>query len=94
MMTSFAFIFGVYPLVGAQGAAEISRHDVGTPVFADDRRKRDRTIRNPDALCHLSEPAREQRRAPPTFQRREEGGALTLIALGDFAWGTADVTIQ
>jgi hydrophobe/amphiphile efflux-1 (HAE1) family protein len=33
MMTSFAFIFGVYPLVVAQGAAEISRHDVGTPVF-------------------------------------------------------------
>jgi multidrug efflux pump subunit AcrB len=33
MMTSFAFIFGVYPLVAAQGAAEISRHDVGTPVF-------------------------------------------------------------
>jgi hydrophobe/amphiphile efflux-1 (HAE1) family protein len=34
MMTSFAFIFGVYPLVSAQGAAEISRHGVGTPVFA------------------------------------------------------------
>jgi nicotinate dehydrogenase subunit B len=34
IMTSFAFIFGVYPLVVAQGAAEISRHDVGTPVFA------------------------------------------------------------
>ncbi len=34
MMTSFAFIFGVYPLVVAQGAAEISRHGVGTPVFA------------------------------------------------------------
>ncbi|HEY3642349.1 MAG TPA: multidrug efflux RND transporter permease subunit [Xanthobacteraceae bacterium] len=34
MMTSFAFILGVYPLVTAQGAAEISRHDVGTPVFA------------------------------------------------------------
>jgi len=34
MMTSFAFIFGVYPLVVAHGAAEISRHDVGTPVFA------------------------------------------------------------
>src|SRR6266436_3150372 len=32
--SSFAFIFGVYPLVVAQGAAEISRHDVGTPVFA------------------------------------------------------------
>jgi Cu/Ag efflux pump CusA len=34
MMTSFAFISGVYPLVVAQGAAEISRRDVGTPVFA------------------------------------------------------------
>jgi hydrophobe/amphiphile efflux-1 (HAE1) family protein len=34
MMTSFAFILGVYPLVVAQGAAEISRHGVGTPVFA------------------------------------------------------------
>jgi multidrug efflux pump subunit AcrB len=34
MMTSFAFILGVYPLVVGQGAAEISRHDVGTPVFA------------------------------------------------------------
>jgi multidrug efflux pump len=33
LMTSFAFILGVYPLVVAQGAAEISRHDVGTPVF-------------------------------------------------------------
>jgi hydrophobe/amphiphile efflux-1 (HAE1) family protein len=33
-MTSFAFIFGVYPLVVAKGAAEISRHDIGTPVFA------------------------------------------------------------
>jgi hydrophobe/amphiphile efflux-1 (HAE1) family protein len=34
MMTSFAFILGVYPLVVATGAAEISRHAVGTPVFA------------------------------------------------------------
>jgi len=34
MMTSFAFILGVYPLVVAQGAAELSRHGVGTPVFA------------------------------------------------------------
>jgi AcrB/AcrD/AcrF family len=34
IMTSFAFILGVYPLVVAKGAAEISRHDVGTPVFA------------------------------------------------------------
>jgi hydrophobic/amphiphilic exporter-1 (mainly G- bacteria), HAE1 family len=34
MMTSFAFILGVYPLVVAAGAAELSRHGVGTPVFA------------------------------------------------------------
>src|SRR3954469_10835652 len=34
MMTSFAFILGVYPLGVAEGAAELSRHGVGTPVFA------------------------------------------------------------
>jgi hydrophobe/amphiphile efflux-1 (HAE1) family protein len=34
MMTSFAFILGVYPLVVAEGASELSRHGVGTPVFA------------------------------------------------------------
>jgi multidrug efflux pump subunit AcrB len=34
MMTSCAFILGVYPLVVAHGASQISRHDVGTPVFA------------------------------------------------------------
>jgi multidrug efflux pump subunit AcrB len=34
MMTSFAFILGVYPLVVAQGAAEISRHSVVALVFA------------------------------------------------------------
>ncbi|NPD68235.1 multidrug efflux RND transporter permease subunit [Lichenicola cladoniae] len=34
MMTSFAFILGLLPLVTATGAAQISRRDVGTPVFA------------------------------------------------------------
>jgi hydrophobe/amphiphile efflux-1 (HAE1) family protein len=34
MMTSFAFILGLVPLVIASGAAETSRRDVGTPVFA------------------------------------------------------------
>jgi len=33
MMTSFAFIFGLYPLVVAEGASELARRDVGTPVF-------------------------------------------------------------
>ncbi|CAN5462094.1 multidrug efflux RND transporter permease subunit [soil metagenome] len=34
MMTSFAFILGLVPLVWAQGAAQISRRDIGTSVFA------------------------------------------------------------
>jgi HAE1 family hydrophobic/amphiphilic exporter-1 len=32
-MTSFAFIFGLVPLVIATGAGAITRHQVGTPVF-------------------------------------------------------------
>ncbi len=34
MMTSIAFVLGLVPLVIAQGAAQISRRDVGTSVFA------------------------------------------------------------
>ena len=33
MMTSFAFIFGLLPLVIATGAGALSRRAVGTPVF-------------------------------------------------------------
>jgi HAE1 family hydrophobic/amphiphilic exporter-1 len=33
MMTSFAFILGLFPLVVAQGAGAATRHAVGTPVF-------------------------------------------------------------
>jgi hydrophobe/amphiphile efflux-1 (HAE1) family protein len=33
MMTSFAFILGLYPLVVAKGASELARQGVGTPVF-------------------------------------------------------------
>ncbi|HUI96234.1 MAG TPA: multidrug efflux RND transporter permease subunit [Xanthobacteraceae bacterium] len=33
MMTSFAFILGLYPLVIAVGASQLARRDVGTPVF-------------------------------------------------------------
>ena len=33
MMTSFAFIFGLFPLVIASGAGAVTRHAVGTPVF-------------------------------------------------------------
>ena len=33
MMTSFAFILGLLPLVTASGASQLARRDVGTPVF-------------------------------------------------------------
>ena len=33
MMTSFAFILGLLPLVTAAGASQLARRDVGTPVF-------------------------------------------------------------
>jgi multidrug efflux pump subunit AcrB len=33
MMTSFAFILGLYPLVVASGASQLARRHVGTPVF-------------------------------------------------------------
>jgi hydrophobic/amphiphilic exporter-1 (mainly G- bacteria), HAE1 family len=33
IMTSFAFILGLLPLVVARGAGQITRHAVGTPVF-------------------------------------------------------------
>jgi multidrug efflux pump subunit AcrB len=33
MMTSLAFILGLYPLVVAAGASELARRGVGTPVF-------------------------------------------------------------
>lgn len=33
MMTSFAFIFGLFPLIIARGAGAATRHAIGTPVF-------------------------------------------------------------
>ncbi len=33
MMTSLAFILGLYPLVVAHGASQLARKNVGTPVF-------------------------------------------------------------
>jgi multidrug efflux pump subunit AcrB len=33
-MTSFAFILGVLPLMLASGAGAVSRHSIGTGVFA------------------------------------------------------------
>ena len=39
LMTSFAFIFGVSPLVVAGGAGAASRHSIGTGVFCRDARR-------------------------------------------------------
>ena len=33
MMTSFAFILGLFPLVVGGGAEQLARRNVGTPVF-------------------------------------------------------------
>jgi multidrug efflux pump len=33
MMTSFAFILGLLPLVIAEGPSRLARRDVGSPVF-------------------------------------------------------------
>ena len=60
MMTSFAFILGLYPLVVAPGASQLARRNVGTPVFggmilASVRRH----FRDPAALCGVPGLARE-----------------------------------
>ena len=61
MMTSFAFILGVYPLVVAQGAAEISRHSCRhAGLCRDDCRECNRAVRDPNALRHLSDHPRAQ----------------------------------
>ena len=54
MMTSFAFILGVLPLVIAGGAGAASRRAVGTPVFGGMLAgSLDRHFRDPDAVRHF-----------------------------------------
>ena len=54
MMTSFAFIAGLIPLVFATGAAMLSRRGVGTAVFGGMiAASADRHLRDPAALCVL-----------------------------------------
>jgi len=65
MMTSFAFILGVYPLVVAQGAAEISRHGVGTPVFAGMIAASGIGLFLIRCLCDIPEPPRARQRPLP-----------------------------
>ncbi len=54
MMTSLAFILGLYPLVVAEGASQLARRDVGTPGFRrHDPRVIRRHLRHSAALCDL-----------------------------------------
>ncbi len=60
MMTSFAFILGLMPLVIATGAAMLSRRGVGTAVFGGMiAASADRHLRDPAALRVLPVGARE-----------------------------------
>jgi hypothetical protein len=49
-MTSFAFILGLYPLVVANGASELARRGVGTPVFRGMILRPSGNLRNTAAL--------------------------------------------
>ena len=63
MMTSFAFILGIVPLVIAEGAAALSRHGVGTAVFGG--------MLAASCTRHLRHPAALRRRA--TVRERIKG---------------------
>jgi multidrug efflux pump subunit AcrB len=60
MMTSFAFILGLLPLVVATGDSQLARRNVGTPVFGgNDPRVPCGDFCNPTALCPVPGHARE-----------------------------------
>ncbi len=60
MMTSFAFIAGLLPLVVAEGAAMLSRRGVGTAVFGGMiAASADRHLPHPAAVCRVPVDARE-----------------------------------
>jgi len=79
MMTSFAFILGVYPLVVHKVQPRSSRHDVGTPVFAGMIAPVGRDFRDPDALRHLPEHSRAQQRTLPAPKASPERNRLAAV---------------
>jgi hydrophobic/amphiphilic exporter-1 (mainly G- bacteria), HAE1 family len=66
LMTSFAFILGVVPLVVAQGAGRAGRHSVGTTVFGGMIASTLLNLFFIPILYLLIESARERRRARPS----------------------------
>ena len=64
MMTSFAFILGLLPLVIAEGPSALSRRAIGTPVFGGMiAAALDRDLPDPDAVCRVPAPARNGQRS-------------------------------
>ena len=66
LMTSFAFILGVVPLVTASGAGENGRHSVGTTVFGGMIMSTILNLFFIPVLYLLIEGFRERRRKPKT----------------------------
>ena len=80
MMTSFAFILGSDPAGWAQGAAELSRRAVGTPVFAGMiAASAIGHLPDPDALRHLPDHPRAHRRALPALKPASERDRLAAL---------------
>ena len=71
MMTSFAFIFGLLPLVVAQGAGAVTRHAVGTGARAVARHTRPCSTREESGPRRLSLTARPT--ASPSRDYRHSG---------------------
>ena len=78
MMTSFAFILGLLPLVIATGPSMLARRNVGTPVFArHDRGELAWDLRDPAALRVVPGPARADQ-GTEAGGRARPGGAGRL----------------
>jgi hypothetical protein len=76
MMTSFAFILGLLPLVVAVGPSQLARRNVGTPVFGGMLTASfNRHLCDTGALRDLSVDSRKAARVGPTYCLADRGGA-------------------
>ena len=79
LMTSFAFILGVLPLVFASGAGAQSRHSVGTTVFGGMIVSTVLNLFFIPVLYVIVKSLTEREKAPATTQLRENGDQRRLI---------------
>jgi hypothetical protein len=85
LMTSFAFILGVLPLVLAQGAGQAGRRSVGTTVFGGMIASTLLNLFFIPVLYLVVEQARgAARRPPPRGRRRSRAGSLALAGISYF----------